>query len=167
VTQVTDTRVRIYPAFPEEARYDLILLMDVLEHIQDDLAALRLAASKCRENGYLFITVPALQWLWSPHDEFLGHYRRYSVGSMRSLLAGCAGLEILRVHYFFGSLLPVVAPMRILRRWFNHVTSSDMRRANMLLNSLLYGVLSQEAKVARLNRLAGLSVVAVCRKRPS
>src|SRR6266571_2577891 len=58
---------------PREFNFDLVLLMDVLEHMHDDREYLRSVVSKAKPDTAFFVTVPAFMCLWSPHDEFLGH----------------------------------------------------------------------------------------------
>ncbi|GAB6393338.1 MAG: class I SAM-dependent methyltransferase [Treponematales bacterium] len=79
-----------------------IVMMDVLEHIEDDLAFLRNAFGK-GEGCKAYITVPAFQFLFSRHDEFLRHFRRYNRKGLIKLLRG-AGLTVKRCHYFYASL---------------------------------------------------------------
>jgi SAM-dependent methyltransferase len=100
------------PDFSSSREYDLVLLLDVLEHIDDDLAALRSARSALREGGHLLLTVPALPWLWSRHDEANEHYRRYTRAGLRRVLIE-AGFEVEVVRFFF---FWTVAPL-LVRRW--------------------------------------------------
>lgn len=65
---------------------DAILYIDVIEHIEDDLAELLLAEKYLKPGGYLIILVPAHQYLYSPFDEAIGHYRRYSRQSLLEVL---------------------------------------------------------------------------------
>src|SRR5215471_18225599 len=62
---------------------DLVLMMDVLEHVDDDVALLRQFVIPARPGTRFVISVPAFQWLWSPHDEFLGHRRRYTLPALQ------------------------------------------------------------------------------------
>lgn len=71
-------------ALPEQERFDSILYIDVLEHIEDDAAEAALAASRLNRGGKLIVLSPAYQWLYSPFDQAIGHFRRYS---KRTLLA--------------------------------------------------------------------------------
>jgi SAM-dependent methyltransferase len=86
-----------------ENSFDGLILMDVLEHIEDDDAFLKEALGKLVSGGALFITVPAMQFLFSSHDRFLGHYRRYS---RKRLLALLYQNEVVveRCFYFYTSL---------------------------------------------------------------
>jgi SAM-dependent methyltransferase len=107
-------RIREAPfdgSFRSERPYDLVLMLDVLEHIGDDAAALAAARRALRPGGRLLLTVPALPWLWSRHDEANAHFRRYTRPSLRRALAG-AGFVVESLRYFFAW---TVAPL-VLRR---------------------------------------------------
>lgn len=93
-----------YPA-AGRVGYDLILLMDVIEHVADDRAFLReITERRLAEGGRMLITVPAFQFLFGPHDRFLGHYRRYSLRGLQEL-ADRAGLRCSSSGYMFSALL--------------------------------------------------------------
>jgi SAM-dependent methyltransferase len=66
-------------------QFDSILYMDVLEHIEADAAELAQAAAHLKPNGTLAILSPALPWLFTPFDKAIGHYRRYTKTSLRSI----------------------------------------------------------------------------------
>jgi hypothetical protein len=112
-TRLNNPRVRPFPSLeaidpPLPHPASLILLMDVIEHIADDGAFLR----DLRTRPYVdadtrfLVTVPAYQSLFSSHDTFLGHYRRYSNRTLRRRLEQ-SGLRVLTIGYFFASLLPI------------------------------------------------------------
>jgi SAM-dependent methyltransferase len=155
---------RIEPAWPVGAQVDLALLMDVLEHVPDDRAVLREAASHLAPGGHVFITVPAGEWLFSAHDRFLGHYRRYSRESLRATIAAVPELVIVDLHYYFASILAVAVPWRLARRG-NARASSDLRALPAWLNAALRWIMRAELVIAPRNRWSGLSVVALCRRR--
>lgn len=67
---------------------DVVLLLDLIEHLDDDAAGLRGARRALAEGGLLVVTVPAYWWLWSRHDVALGHRRRYGVGGLRRVVEG-------------------------------------------------------------------------------
>ena len=92
-------------------RFDLVIMADVLEHLEDPAAALRKAASLLAEEGHIVITVPAFRWLWTLHDRINGHQTRYSAPELAALV-GAAGLEPGRLRYFFGWL---VLPKLVVR----------------------------------------------------
>lgn len=161
-----DGHARIEPAWPAGSEVDLALLMDVLEHTPDDRAVLRETASHVAPGGHVFITVPAGEWLFSAHDRFLGHYRRYSLGSLRATIAAVPELEIVDLHYFYASVLAIAAPWRLARRGAAR-PSSDLRPLPAWFNAALRWLMRAELALASRNQWAGLSVVALCRRRAS
>jgi len=100
---VTDPRadIRLADAREVEGRFDLIVCMNVLEHIEDDQAALRHIWNLVVPGGTLFLLVPAHQALFTPFDAESGHFRRYNKRQMRSLMhdAGIAP-AVIRSFYF-------------------------------------------------------------------
>lgn len=111
-------------------RYDAIVYLDVLEHIEDDRAELARAAAHLAPGGRLIVLSPAHQWLFTPFDERIGHWRRYSRRLLRDVVP--AGLEVERLVYLdaAGLLLslanrlvlrsasPSVRQVRTWDRWF-------------------------------------------------
>ena len=99
----------------QDGRFGLILATDVIEHLDDDRAALaelrRVAAGDAR----LVLTVPAYSWLWSEHDVSMHHRRRYTEPRLRERVAA-AGWEPIVRSYFFSAILPAVAAVRLARR---------------------------------------------------
>lgn len=155
-------------ALPDElplsaGAFDGALLFDVLEHIQDDRGALQAVARVLRPGGLLVCTVPAYPWLWSSHDEVLGHRRRYTAQSLRRV-AQEAGFSPFRVSYFNTLLAPAVVAMRLLRR-SRGVRGHDLVRPSRPLNALLARVFSVEASLLRWTNLPfGVSVLMVARR---
>ena len=87
-------------------RFDLILLCDVIEHVADDVGLLgELRDAHLAAEGLVLVTAPAFQGLFSEHDRFLRHRRRYSLTDLRSAVAA-AGLTAIEDGYLFASLLP-------------------------------------------------------------
>jgi SAM-dependent methyltransferase len=86
--------------------YDGIILLDVLEHIDDDLQFLQTALLHSKNGGHLIINVPAHQWLYSDYDKAVGHIRRYSQDSLYSLLKQ-ANLSEIKVSSWGTSLIPI------------------------------------------------------------
>ena len=148
----------------DDASFDLITLLDVLEHIEDDRGALRGLRRVARPGGMLLITVPAYPRLWSSHDELNLHYRRYT---RRALLdrAEEAGWRPLRTTHFNALLLPVAAAWRLGERLRSseEPSSSELVRTPAALNWLLEQPLRAEAALLRSGRRipAGLSLVGV------
>jgi 2-polyprenyl-3-methyl-5-hydroxy-6-metoxy-1,4-benzoquinol methylase len=90
----------------EDYQYDIIMMMDVLEHVPDDASFIKKVAGKLKapDPGYLIVTVPAFQNLFSAHDVFLKHYRRYEKASLEKLIKSNVSLSISTIHYFYTSL---------------------------------------------------------------
>ena len=91
------------PPLPVEGPFDVVMMLDVLEHLSDPVDALRLAASLLGEHGVLLITVPALPMLWTRHDALNHHHRRYTRSSLDDELRR-AGLATTSSRYFFHAL---------------------------------------------------------------
>lgn len=87
----------------ERNSMDCIIMMDVLEHVREDDKFLKLVLDKMKDKGILIITVPAFETLFSAHDVYLKHYRRYNYRVLRNLLVS-NNLRIIRSHYFYSSL---------------------------------------------------------------
>ena len=139
----------------------LLLMMDVLEHVDDDRGFLRAYTDRMPLGGRVLITVPSFQFLWSGHDEFLEHRRRYTLPGIETI-ARQANLRVIGGRYFFGTLFPLVAATRLqdkLMRKFGKIeTKSQLRRVPLLLNNALTGIFNVErVTLFRLNRLAGLT----------
>lgn len=81
----------------DDARFDTILYIDVVEHIEHDAAELARAANLLKPGGFLAVLSPAHQWLYTPFDEAIGHYRRYSKRSLAALSP--PGLDLVRLRY--------------------------------------------------------------------
>jgi SAM-dependent methyltransferase len=77
--------------------FDTIIYMDVLEHIKDDRSEVKTVTQHLRIGGYLVVLAPAHQWLFTPFDRAIGHYRRYNKKSLASIIP--ANLECLKLIY--------------------------------------------------------------------
>jgi SAM-dependent methyltransferase len=124
---------------------EVVLLLDVLEHLDDDAAALGTARRALREGGLLVATVPAYQWLWSAHDVALGHRRRYTARGLHRLVE-TAGFSVVRLSYFNTLLFPAVALTRAWRRWRGD-TRHDLRRPAPALNRALERLFALERHI--------------------
>lgn len=93
-----------YHADIKKCEFDIVLLLDVIEHIEDVNSFFNNVKNELKvSNAYIVITVPAFNSLFSEHDHFLGHYRRYSKKSLQLELRN-VGLKEIKTHYFFFSL---------------------------------------------------------------
>jgi SAM-dependent methyltransferase len=88
-----------------EARYDTVVMLDVLEHIEDDVGFLTKLRGALRPGGRIILKVPAHRWLMCGMDRAIGHFRRYDRATLRATLAQ-AGLDLVSQHHFN---LPAVA----------------------------------------------------------
>ncbi|MGL4314107.1 MAG: class I SAM-dependent methyltransferase [Sphingomonas sp.] len=104
--------------------YDLIAVLDVVEHIADDVAALAAMRECLAPGGKILITVPAHQWMWSAHDVVNHHQRRYSKATLRAALDK-AGLAPTHFGYFNSLLFPLAAAARIAGRMTGKDDSDD------------------------------------------
>lgn len=160
---------------PPSKPASLILLMDVIEHIEDDegfLKGLR-ARPYVDQNTRLLITVPVYQSLFSAHDRFLGHYRRYSNDSLRRVVER-TGYKVLDIGYFFGILLPVRVLQVIKERMFGVkaaeetsglVTWTGGKSAAAIFSSALVLDARLSLAVGKVGvRVPGLSNYAICVK---
>lgn len=152
-------------AFDADA-FDMAASLDVIEHLQDDLQALRELRRVVAPGGSLLVTVPAYQWLWSGHDEINHHHRRYRRRSLQR--AGeQAGWQQVRTTYFNSLLLPAAILLRVLDRFSRKTTESslDLWVPPEPLNWLLERPLALEAAlIGGGGRIpAGLSLLAVFR----
>jgi SAM-dependent methyltransferase len=144
----------------QDSDVGLVIMMDVLEHVDDDIGLVHEYANVVPPGTQFVITVPAFQWLWSGHDVFLGHRRRYSLPQIEQVLR-TAGLHIEFGSYYFGSVLPVAAAFRFWQRMTGNRTEdpkSEMRLFGPLLNTLFWNACRAELPLLRINRVAGLSV---------
>ncbi|EJM34755.1 hypothetical protein PMI26_05556 [Pseudomonas sp. GM33] len=143
---------------------DLVLLMDVLEHVDDDLGLLKAYVDKVPSGSRFLMTVPAFQFLWSGHDDFLEHKRRYTLAQFETL-ARNAGLTVQRGAYYFGAVFPIAAALRLLPHGRQGaVPRSQLKRHHPLVNNVLKTLCKLELPLLGMNRLAGLSVFVLARK---
>lgn len=148
---------------PADGRFDLVTAFDVIEHIDDDLAAVVAMRHAARSDGSLVVTVPALPWLWSEHDELNGHHRRYTEATLRSVLTR-AGLQVRHLSHYNSALLPAVAAARLLQRLrpAPEQATSDLSMPSPLVNRLLTRIMSSEASLAATRGFPlGVSLIAV------
>jgi SAM-dependent methyltransferase len=143
-----------------DGSYDLIALLDVLEHVDDRADSLRRIAAKLRPDGKILITVPAFQWMWSAHDLAHHHKLRYSKKGLRRD-AEAAGLRVRKLGFFNSLLFPVAATVRILGKLAGR-TSGDDNVPPPPLNALFEKIFGLERHViGRVPFPAGVSLFAL------
>jgi len=142
---------------------DAVLLLDVLEHLDDEAGALATARRALGPDGALVVTVPAYAWLWSGHDVALGHRRRYSAARLRRVVAD-AGFRVARVTYFSTLLFPALLLIRAAKRVMGDA-SHDLRPAGHALSVVLErGFALERHLVPRVRLPYGSSLLLVARR---
>jgi SAM-dependent methyltransferase len=143
-----------------DATYDLVAVLDVIEHVDEDVRSLRTIATKLRPGGKVLITVPAHQWMWSAHDVVNHHKRRYSAKSLRRLI-GDAGLRIEVLSPFNSLLFPLAAGARLAGRILGK-DSSDDALPSKPVNALFETIFGLERyAIGRVPFPPGVSLVAI------
>jgi SAM-dependent methyltransferase len=151
-----------------DGEFDLVTSFDVLEHIEDDLAALRELRRVLKPGGTLLCAVPAFPFLWGIQDEISHHFRRYVRPQLRARLEG-AGFNVIRVSHFNSILFPAIAAIRLTRRLLPSSTAkpldSDFEVGPAWLNALLAKIFASEAVVVRTRDIPwGVSLLALCER---
>jgi SAM-dependent methyltransferase len=151
----------------EEGTFQLVTALDVLEHLDDDLAMLREMRRVLEPGGVALVSVPAYRLLWGPQDEISAHKRRYRARELRERLIG-AGFEVQRLSYFNTLLFPPIAAIRVLRRPFRRsaeLRSDFQMTKSPALNELLGRVFSFEAPIVeRVDLPFGVSILGLASK---
>lgn len=142
---------------PPQFENSVVIMMDVLEHLENDLSMLEsIKQQAAGSNNYYYITVPAFKSLWSPHDDYLGHYRRYKVDTLNAVLQK-AHFTIDHTYYMYGLIFPLVKLVRIVKK--GGEAKSDMGPMPPVVNGLLKVFNSLELPFRKTNRLAGVTCV--------
>jgi SAM-dependent methyltransferase len=150
----------------EDETFDLVTTLDVIEHIDDDVTALRELRRVLRPGGVLLVAVPAFMFLWGDQDEISHHYRRYRAPQLARHLEQ-AGLTVERTSYFNSLLFAPIAAVRLLRRFVRAPTAerTDFTMGPPALNALLGRAFGAEAGLIARTRLpVGVSLLAVARR---
>jgi len=148
--------------FPADS-YDLIALLDVLEHVPDDKGSLEAIKTRLKPGGALLLTVPANPWMWTAHDVAHHHHRRYRKGEIERL-ARNAGYEIALLSPFNSLLFPPIAAVRLVGK-LTGKDDSDDAMPGALVNKTLDTVFGLERSlIGRVPMPFGVSLVAVLRR---
>ena len=156
--------------------FDLVALLDTVEHIPDELGVLQECARVLKPGGKLIVTVPAFMWLWSYNDEINAHQRRYTVPELRQKIE-LYGLTVKRISYNNFFFFPAIAGIRLLRPYNPGLKSPhldqepdvyqvDMEPIPEPANTVLHGVGWLEGELLARARLPfGTSVIAIAEKK--
>ena len=140
--------------------YDLIAALDVVEHVDDDAAALAAIAERLRPGGKLIMTVPAHQWMWSAHDTANHHKRRYSKRALKALI-DASPLKLEKIRYFNSLLFPLAIAARGVGKLTGREDSDD-KLPPKPVNALFEKIFELERyAVGRLPLPPGLSLFAI------
>jgi 2-polyprenyl-3-methyl-5-hydroxy-6-metoxy-1,4-benzoquinol methylase len=147
------------------ANVDAVLLLDVIEHIDDDVGVLRTVSQLVRPGGRVLITVPAHPWMWSAHDVVNQHRRRYTRKALRMAIVE-SGLELTELRYFNSILFPLVVAgkvaSRVARSESAHVTPGKRLGIG---NAMLARMFAAERHLIPYAALPfGVSLMAVARR---
>jgi SAM-dependent methyltransferase len=151
------------------AAFDLVTAFDIVEHVDDDAAALAELARVCRPGGHILLTVPAFQFLWGNQDVISHHRRRYTLAQLEQRVRA-AGFTPRRLSYFNALLFPAVAAVRVARRLRGEpkgeIKSDFTMTKPGLVNDVLTRVFAAEGRlVARWRLPVGVSVVCLAERR--
>jgi 2-polyprenyl-3-methyl-5-hydroxy-6-metoxy-1,4-benzoquinol methylase len=147
-----------------DQHYDLVAILDVLEHVEDDTAALQAIARRLRPGGRILVTVPQFPWMWSGHDVANHHHRRYTKASLRAVISA-AGLKLDMLQSFNSLLFPLAAADRLMARVTGREGSDDAPPAGPI-NALFEKIFGFERYlVGRVPMPPGVSLVAILSER--
>ena len=152
--------------WPPGGSFDVILAMDVIEHIEDDLRAVKGLGWLLKPGGLLIITVPAYQWLWGVQDEVTHHFRRYSLKPLLNLFKNDEVFFVVKKSYFNTFLfLPIGAVSLSSRFLWARKRESDFDLNNRFLNKIFYWIFNFEAKFLRYAAFPfGVSIILILKK---
>jgi SAM-dependent methyltransferase len=156
---LTNLYVGTLKEYPASRKFDVILLLDVIEHIDDDLDVLQQALARLHESGHVLITVPAYQWLWSSHDVVNHHKRRYTRTRLKTVVSS-AGFHVNHLTYFNTLLFPLALLWRVFARLTNKQQTDDFAIPSHPINAVLTAIFRLEQYVLPYAPLPfGLSVL--------
>jgi SAM-dependent methyltransferase len=149
--------------YPPSEPFDLITMLDMAEHVEDDEGLLRTGRRLLAEGGHILIAVPAFPSLWSTHDEILHHKRRYTRRSLRRLVEH-AGFTVEHLTFFNCFLFPVAWVKRVAARATGGGKANDLDIPPRPLNATLREVFRVERRIlARASLPIGLSLLCLAR----
>jgi SAM-dependent methyltransferase len=150
----------------QSSTYDVILALDIVEHIANDRQVLSEIFRALKTDGTLVVFVPAYQFLWSFQDEISHHQRRYEANDLKYKILQ-AGFEINKLSYVNSLLFPVIWFGRYILRMFPDFfkISSESQMNPPWMNKFLYYIFRAELPLLRfINFPFGVSIICVCTK---
>jgi SAM-dependent methyltransferase len=148
------------------ASFDVVLGLDLIEHVDDDSAALREMHRVCKPGGLLVVTVPAFQLLWSHHDVINHHKRRYTKRQLQKRL-WTTDFQVLRCSYFNSYLFPFMLVGRLVGRVVGQEPGLELNMPHVIANRFLSKIFAGELSLLQWIDLPfGGSLLAIARKTP-
>lgn len=148
------------------AAFDLVVALDVLEHLDDDRRCLTVLRQHLKPGGWGLFTVPAFPSLWSRHDELHHHRRRYRKIELTAALLA-AGFQHPEVTYFNTLLFPIIAGARLIQNRLGDHAGRDDQLPAALINRILTGIFASERHfIRRIPLPFGVSLLATARNPP-
>lgn len=141
--------------------FDLITMLDVLEHIDDDLNSLVSVRNLLKRGGILILTVPANMSLWSNFDVINHHKRRYEFKELTDIVEK-SGFKVMKISYYNSFLYPLVIFKRKINNIFN-LKSDDLKIPPKFINNILFNIFKSEKYILRNMRMSfGTSLIMIC-----
>lgn len=150
------------PPFKNDS-FDIILLLDLLEHLEDDILVIKKLSEILTKDGYLLVTVPAFSFLWGRHDEIFHHKRRYTAKRLKRIFAD-AGFTVKKISYTNFFIFPFVLFWRSIKRFLNiaRIPETDFWEVPGILNTILIIFYSIEALLIRFTHFPfGVSIICI------
>jgi SAM-dependent methyltransferase len=149
-----------------EYAFDLVTALDVVEHVGADAESIAMLGRMLKPGGFLLTTVPAWAWLWSAHDEYHHHKRRYTLAEYRALFEA-AGLNVRRATYFNTILFPLIVAVRLAKNALGAAEADAQGLPGPLINGCLQRLFASERWALRfVNLPLGVSILVIA-ERPS
>ena len=147
---------------PFDKRFDIICIFDVLEHIEEDILSLKTIYEYLNKGGKIILTVPAYMFLWSKHDVFSHHKRRYNMNQINKMLKS-TGFNVKYSSYFNFLLFPMILAIRLLEKITQFdLRENDLQQENEIVNYLFKKLFSLESKLLpQLSVPFGMSIVSI------
>jgi ubiquinone/menaquinone biosynthesis C-methylase UbiE len=153
-----------------DSSLDLVLALDIMEHIDDDTAMMKEIHRVLKPGGNILITVPAHKYLWSDHDEALHHFRRYSKNGFRKIIKE-NGFTIKKYSYVISFTFFPILIFRMIQKLIHRIIPSKAPKTHIIIlpkriNSLLIGILDFEGiLLEHINLPVGVSLLCVAEKK--
>lgn len=140
-------------------KYDCVCIFDVLEHLDDDILVLSNIKEALKDNGFVFITVPANKNLWSENDVYAGHKRRYDLKELNDKVT--LTFKIINIGYFMAFLFPFIFVSRLRKS-----SLKDELDLNPIVNKTFYCIFKLESCFLRyFNMPFGSSILCIAQKK--